>query len=232
MNTPRSTTSPASPQTIYFDEAGYTGNKLLDRDQPYFVYASVAIDETEARQTVIEVTLSMGAVFNMPQHWGQEYGSIKLVCDRSKPLKVHEAAFNAMIGRKDKAYMDLGGTKYPLIFNLAEPIALVDSHTTPGVQIADVIASATAHALRKPSEEPSGRWLSIMEPHIGRGSVTTDLNEFQPERRDAFVGTMILNELVKRAAKQENLFTGMADVIEAAYDAHYLFLRSRAYREE
>jgi len=35
-------------QTIYFDESGFTGNNLLSRDQPVFVYAGVAIDPDDA----------------------------------------------------------------------------------------------------------------------------------------------------------------------------------------
>ena len=30
-------------QQVYFDEAGFTGNNLLDSEQPLFVYAGVAI---------------------------------------------------------------------------------------------------------------------------------------------------------------------------------------------
>lgn len=37
-------------QNIYFDESGYTGNNLLSPDQPAFVYASVAIDSSDASQ--------------------------------------------------------------------------------------------------------------------------------------------------------------------------------------
>ena len=37
-------------QTFYFDEAGFTGNNLLDPSQPVFVYAGVAIDEDIASQ--------------------------------------------------------------------------------------------------------------------------------------------------------------------------------------
>ncbi len=35
-------------QTIYFYESGFTGNNLLNIDQPAFVYASVAIDPAQA----------------------------------------------------------------------------------------------------------------------------------------------------------------------------------------
>ena len=37
-----------STKTIYLDEAGATGNHLLDPEQPYFVYASVALETDEA----------------------------------------------------------------------------------------------------------------------------------------------------------------------------------------
>ena len=38
--------------TIFCDEAGFTGNNLLDEQQPAFAYASVAIEETEAEEIV------------------------------------------------------------------------------------------------------------------------------------------------------------------------------------
>ena len=37
-------------QTIYFDEAGFTGNNLLDLEQPVFVYTGIALDEDHASQ--------------------------------------------------------------------------------------------------------------------------------------------------------------------------------------
>ena len=36
------------PQNIYCDEAGFTGNRMLDMQQPVFTYASIAMDPTEA----------------------------------------------------------------------------------------------------------------------------------------------------------------------------------------
>lgn len=39
-------------QTIYFDEAGYTGNHLLDEKQQFFAYASVVTDDEEAKAFV------------------------------------------------------------------------------------------------------------------------------------------------------------------------------------
>jgi len=39
-------------QAIYCDEAGFTGNHLLDEQQPVFAYASVAIEQPEADRIV------------------------------------------------------------------------------------------------------------------------------------------------------------------------------------
>lgn len=38
--------------TIYFDEAGYTGNHLMDPDQRFFAYGSVVTSDEEAREFV------------------------------------------------------------------------------------------------------------------------------------------------------------------------------------
>ena len=35
--------------TIFSDESGYTGPNLTNRDQPYFVLATVSFEEHEAR---------------------------------------------------------------------------------------------------------------------------------------------------------------------------------------
>ena len=44
-------------QRFYFDEAGFTGNNLLDPEQPVFVYAGVAMDEELASQLQRETLL-------------------------------------------------------------------------------------------------------------------------------------------------------------------------------
>ncbi|KAA9382679.1 hypothetical protein [Neorhizobium galegae] len=43
---------PSPPRLISCDEAGYTGPKLLDDNQPYFAYASVDLTPEEATEIV------------------------------------------------------------------------------------------------------------------------------------------------------------------------------------
>src|SRR3954454_17408647 len=44
-----------TPQRIYCDEAGFTGAKLLDADQPLFAYSSVAVSDQEAHDMVSQL---------------------------------------------------------------------------------------------------------------------------------------------------------------------------------
>lgn len=41
--------------TLYCDEAGFTGNNLLDHQQPHFAYAAVAVEPDEAHEIVDQV---------------------------------------------------------------------------------------------------------------------------------------------------------------------------------
>ncbi len=47
-------------QEIYCDEAGYTSSNLLDKQQPYFAYASVATNNDEAKEFVKEIIKDYG----------------------------------------------------------------------------------------------------------------------------------------------------------------------------
>lgn len=47
-------------QNIYFDESGFTGNNLLNEQQNYFAYASVATDPVEAKEVVARIMKDYG----------------------------------------------------------------------------------------------------------------------------------------------------------------------------
>lgn len=42
-------------RAIFFDEVGFTGDALLDPDQPSFVYSGVAVEPGEAERLVADV---------------------------------------------------------------------------------------------------------------------------------------------------------------------------------
>ena len=47
-------------RTVFFDESGYTGRNLLDADQPYFIYACVAMEPDEANELLNDWVWSNG----------------------------------------------------------------------------------------------------------------------------------------------------------------------------
>jgi len=51
---------------VYFDEAGYTGNRLLDKEQPYYCYAGVRTDERPITQEDISCIL-LASKCQMPE---------------------------------------------------------------------------------------------------------------------------------------------------------------------
>ena len=84
-------------------------------------------------------------------------------CDASKPVAEDLAFFKNFLGREDKAYMWFGRPNNPsYIYNLAEPVQLVDSRKYPGVQIADIWASALGGVVKRVCSRSSlpgvGKW--------------------------------------------------------------------------
>ena len=61
-------------QSVYFDEAGFTGNNLLDPNQPIFVFASIAMDEELASELRNE-TLSRSHTNAQELKWSSLRGS-------------------------------------------------------------------------------------------------------------------------------------------------------------
>ena len=161
--------------------------------------------------------LSVASVYHLLAHWGEQFDSLDVYCDESKPIEADLSSgvsiFNNLIGRQDKAYSPIGKASGPsLVYNLANPINLVDSRNSPGVQIADVIASSIAYALKNPHEEIAKEWLNLSEGIIA-SALVPDENLLDLDQEDCFINSMVLSELVERSLEGESLLEGMADYI-------------------
>jgi hypothetical protein len=102
-------------------------------------------EHPQTRNWVLE--LSGTALHSLLATWGEKIDCMEVYCDRSKPLAAQGEFFDVMINREDKVYIVIDGLSHPLSYKLAQPIQLVDSKTTPGIQIADVIGSSIAYSL-------------------------------------------------------------------------------------
>jgi len=139
-------------------------------------------------------------------HWGAKFESLEVYCDDSKPLESYlkEGVFDPMIGRTDKQTFELEGHSQQVTFNLSKRIELVTSDSTPGIQIADVVSSALAHALQNRVEDYSRDWLEKFD-----AARAINPNSIMPlsegEAKEKILGpsgrrnALVLEELMRRS---------------------------------
>jgi len=185
----------ANQETIAADVASYAGEEPLYRWM---------------------LDLSASALFALLTTWGQRHDSLTVYCDESKPLHDNRRPFDVMIARADKAEVVFEGKRQSLIFNLTGPLQFVSSATHPGIQIADVFASALAYALRNPREDISRVWLALLDDSVSEFSVFPDAERVDLDSEHGFVNRTILHELVLRSERKFDLFNGMPAMIGRA----------------
>jgi hypothetical protein len=180
------------------------------------------VDEIDAlatmggmRNWMLELTTT--SLFWLLSFLGQRYDSLEVYCDRSKPIEISRQVFDAMIGREDRIYMKLGGrAEVALTYNLSRPLVLVDSATSPGIQVADVVASSVAFALNNPNGEVSREILSIADGMFDGLCIVPDLDAVDLRMPGPLVNGLILNELVERTLRGESLLDGWRRFISSA----------------
>lgn len=170
--------------------------------------------------------LSLGAVMDLLRYWGLQHSTVSAICDESRPLKFQEHVFQAMVGCEKRAYIALGSREpFPLTFNLSGPIILADSKATPGLQIADAVAAATALMFREPDSESAKQWRPIIGPKIGAQSIVPMMDEFRLSERHCFVGAIVLHHLVEQSVRRNDLCDRIEELV---YHANAQFERARA----
>ena len=164
--------------------------------------------------------LSAPSVHYLLAAWGERFDALEAHCDRSKPIQSDLISdiswFNQMIGRRDKVYSPVGKPESPsMVYNLVAPIQLEDSENSPGIQIADVIASSVAYALNNPDDELSERWLELAKEMIAE-TIGPDFKYIDLSLENPAIGSVVLRELHERSIKGEALLDGLGDFILAA----------------
>ena len=170
-----------------------------------------SLSATGVGKWILDLTYT--ALFTLLAHWGTEHEEITAVCDPSKPLQEDGDLFTAMIGRKDGAFVDAFGQQHPITFNLSGPIQFVDSKTSYGIQVADVIAAAAVYAMSNAHDEHAKKWRDILVARSHYGSVLPDIQEVDPKTFHARRNAAILMELHSRACKGQNLIDGMPEYV-------------------
>ena len=145
--------------------------------------------------------------------WSEEFETLEVFCDESQPIREARDIFDVQIGRTEKLYMRLGDLpEIPITYNLAGPINFVNSKMSSGVQIADVVSSSLAYAYKNPDEEHSREWIHILA-NVPNNQIFPDTDYIDLSKEKAFVNAMVLEELMNRTIKGQNLFEGMEEYI-------------------
>lgn len=169
---------------------------------------------TTTGRWMLELTIT--ALRTLLTTHGKEMQPLTVFCDESKPVCEQAEFFNVMIGRTDRQTVSLAGRDHQITFNLAGPIQLVPSASTPGVQLADVFASASAFALKNPEHDLSKVWAKHSELFLHEYSVFPEPDYFDLRERTTIVNCIIFEQLIDQAVRGENYFAQLPQRIAHA----------------
>jgi hypothetical protein len=144
-------------------------------------------------------------------HYGDIYEQMTVYCDASKPLADCIDIFDAMVNREEKTYLEFNGRKRLITYNLSERPQFVDSKEHPGIQLADVAASAFAYALQNPREEISQEWSKYIPECIHDDSIFPELERVDLERFEVKRNAVLLCELHERSRQGSPLLEGLPE---------------------
>lgn len=155
---------------------------------------------------------------------GDTMQPLVVTCDDSKPLVDGASFVNAMVGRTDFAQIEFDKREAQLTFNLAEEVRFASSITNCGIQLADVAASASAYALKRPEEEFSKQWREHHWDAVHQESVFPDLDELDLIQERPAKNAMILQALVNRSVGGVPLHANLRDLDKMVTGATKAFL--------
>lgn len=162
-------------KTIWCDEAGFTGNNLLDHTQPYFAYSAVALEAAEA-QGVIDWLASERAM------QGKERKASSLVQTPKgrglllETLRRLEGCYAVSLSEKKFA---LAGKFYEYIF---EPILQENSKFFYDINFQKYIAN-----------------VDEMRKHASSNWIFSDMDYIDLDKKGPVLNACLLMELARRA---------------------------------
>jgi hypothetical protein len=163
--------------------------------------------------------LSLTALRSILCAFGEDMHPIEVFCDNSIPLVDQVGYLDAMIVRTEQVKIRFAGEEHSFIFNLARPIELVDSAAYPGIQLADLFASASVFALRNPDHELAECWFQYSEKFVQPQSMVPQPEYADLSRPDVFVNALIFRRLVDLSVRGEGYLGQLPEIIMIAQEA-------------
>jgi len=152
------------------------------------------------------IDLSMTSLNALFSEWGATGSEITAFCDNSKPIDEQKKMFEPMMGRKDIVYSPFllnDGKPIPLTYNLKE-INMVDSKAYAGVQLADIVATASTYSIQmhQETDEYIENLQKILLPKIVYASVFPDYEQIDLTQKKVQLNALLFEELIERTTNK------------------------------
>ena len=144
---------------------------------------------------------------------------LRVICDESKPLAADTSAFDALVGRTDDVEYVVNGLRLGTV-NLSEPVVPRPSRSEAGLQLADIIAGATAKAVKTLAVGGKSPFANALDD-IHSVKVGADITEIDLQRREAQVNLMLLTDLADRSGRGVDLLDGIEDFISIVSEPEF-----------
>jgi len=151
------------------------------------------------------IDLSITSLHSLFSSWGENKDKLVAYCDNSKPIGEQKNIFNSMIDRDGEIIYSIlktdEGKQIPLTYNL-KSIELVDSKIYKGVQLADVVATASAYSFQMFKDNNSDfnkKLQEILLPNIVYGSIFPNFDYINLEKKEVQLNAILLEEIVSRS---------------------------------
>jgi len=162
--------------------------------------------------------LTTTSLASLLPYWGDRAESLRVFCDVSTPVNDGVPHLN-MVGVTEKLVIRIGDAGGSYLYNLAEPIHVVDSVGSPGVQLADVLAAAACYVVQNATDPWSRETFRslLVAGAIHDHSITPDDDHFDLRRFQPRANLMVLHEVARRARRGESLIDGIVEFVRRVH---------------
>lgn len=163
------------------------------------------------------IDLSQTSLHSLFSEWGIEGSEITAYCDNSKPINESLDWFEHMKGQKEIIYSPFelsDGCRAPITYNLKE-INMVDSKEYAGVQLADIVATASTYSiqLHQEADEYIEKLRSILIPKAIYASVVPDYEQINLMEKKVQLNALLFEELIQRTKNKVSILDDIEEYI-------------------
>ncbi|WP_292273921.1 DUF3800 domain-containing protein, partial [Mesorhizobium sp.] len=173
-------------------------------------------DASQTGKWTLDLTTT--CLFSLILHgWGHRHERLDILCDDSKPLKAMAHVFDGMVGKTLSAEVSNGRGDAEIKAHLANPLRFGSSADHPTLQVADVVAGATADVLQHVGEKPYRDLYFWVGEHMHQHFMLPADELIDTTLPGPRVNLAVLKELARRADKGEDPLLAIEEFYAAEF---------------